>query len=37
MRLVALNEELFPTSSGLYEFRGNISRMRGDTTAADRS
>ncbi len=32
--LLRLNEELFPGSSGMYVFRGNISLMRGDTTAA---
>jgi len=32
--LLGLNEELFPASSGLYVFRGNISLMQGDTTAA---
>ena len=34
LALLKLNEEQFPTSSGLYVFRGNISLMRGDTTAA---
>jgi hypothetical protein len=32
--LLRLNEELFPKSSGMYVFRGNISLMKGDTTAA---
>ncbi len=32
--LLRLNEELFPGSSGMYVFRGNILLMRGDTTAA---
>jgi hypothetical protein len=32
--LLRLNEELFPTSSALYVFRGNIILMRGDTSAA---
>jgi photosynthetic reaction center cytochrome c subunit len=32
--LLRLNEELFPGSSGLYVFRGNIHLMQGDTTAA---
>jgi hypothetical protein len=32
--LLRLNEELFPGSSGMYVFRGNIYLMRGDTTAA---
>ena len=34
LRLLALNEEYFPASSGLSVFRGNIYLMRGDTTAA---
>ena len=33
--LLKLNEEMFPTSSGMYVFRGNISLMKGDTTAAE--
>jgi hypothetical protein len=32
--LLRLNEELFPGSSGMSVFRGNIHLMRGDTTAA---
>jgi hypothetical protein len=32
--LLKLNEELFPNSSGMYVFRGNINLMKGDTTAA---
>ncbi len=32
--LLRLNEELFPTSSAMYVFRGNINLRRGDTTAA---
>jgi hypothetical protein len=32
--LLRLNEELFPASSGLQVFRGNISLMQGDTAAA---
>jgi len=32
--LLRLNEELFPNSSGMYVFRGNINLMRGDTSAA---
>lgn len=32
--LLKLNEEFFPTSSDTYVFRGNISLMKGDTTAA---
>lgn len=34
LALLALNEELFPGSSGMYVFRGNVLLMRGDTTAA---
>jgi Photosynthetic reaction centre cytochrome C subunit len=33
--LLRLNEEMFPTSSGMYVFRGNISLMKGDTTGAE--
>jgi len=33
--LLRLNEELFPQSSGMSVFRGNINLMRGDTTAAE--
>ncbi|HEX5004566.1 MAG TPA: c-type cytochrome [Gemmatimonadales bacterium] len=29
-----LNERLYPGSSGMYVFRGNVLLMRGDTTAA---
>lgn len=32
--LLRLNEEMFPSSSGMYVFRGNISLMKGDTAAA---
>ena len=32
--LLRLNEELFPASSAMYVFRGNINLMRGDTTMA---
>ena len=32
--LLKLNEELFPRSSGMYVFRGNIELMRADTNAA---
>ena len=32
--LLRVNEELFPASSGMSVFRGNISLMRGDTAAA---
>jgi hypothetical protein len=32
--LLKLNEEMFPNSSGMYVFRGNINLMKGDTTAA---
>ena len=33
--LLRLNEEMFPGSSGMYVFRGNINLMKGDTTAAE--
>jgi predicted negative regulator of RcsB-dependent stress response len=32
--ILKLNEELYPGSSGMYVFRGNISLVHGDTTAA---
>ena len=32
--LLKLNEEMFPASSGMYVFRGNINLMRADTNAA---
>lgn len=32
--LLGLNEQLFPSSSGMSVFRGNIELMRGDTLAA---
>jgi hypothetical protein len=32
--LLKLNEELFPRSSGIYVFRGNIDLLRADTSAA---
>jgi len=32
--MLRLNEELFPASSAMYVFRGNILLMRGDSTAA---
>jgi tetratricopeptide (TPR) repeat protein len=32
--LLRLNEELFPSSSGMSVFRGNIQLMKGDTAAA---
>ncbi len=32
--LLRLNEEFYPTSSGMYVFRGNIELLKGDTTAA---
>lgn len=35
--LLGLNEELYPGSSGMYVFRGNISLMQGDTVAAARA
>ena len=34
LALLRLNEELYPNSSGMYVFRGNILLMKGDTTAA---
>lgn len=34
LAILELNEELFPTSSGMSVFRGNISLMKGDTAAA---
>ena len=34
LALLRLNEELFPGSSGMYVFRGNILLMKSDTTAA---
>jgi hypothetical protein len=33
--LLRLNEELYPTSSGLSVFRGNIALMKNDTSAAE--
>jgi hypothetical protein len=35
--LLGLNEELYPGSSGMYVFRGNISLMQRDTAAAARA
>ena len=35
LALLRFNEELYPGSSGMYVFRGNINLMRGDTTAAE--
>ena len=34
LAMLKLNETLFPGSSGMYVFRGNILLMRGDTTGA---
>ena len=34
LKLLSLNEELFPGSSGMYVFKGNILLMRPDTNAA---
>ena len=34
LALLRLNEELFPGSSGMYVFRGNVLLMKGDTSAA---
>jgi hypothetical protein len=36
LTLLAFDEELFPQSSGLSVFRGNLMLMRGDTIAAGR-
>jgi hypothetical protein len=33
--ILRLNEELYPNSSGMYVFRGNINLMKADTTAAE--
>lgn len=33
-KILALNEELFPSSSGMSVFRGNILLMKGDTAGA---
>jgi hypothetical protein len=33
--MLRLNEELYPGSSGMYVFRGNIHLMNADTTAAE--
>ncbi len=35
LALLRLNEEMFPSSSATYVFRGNIVLMRGDTAAAE--
>ena len=35
--LLTLNEELYPNSSGMSVFRGNISLMQGDTASAERA
>jgi hypothetical protein len=37
LALLRLNEELYPRSSAVHVFRGNISLIRGDTTAAAES
>ncbi|MEP6691404.1 MAG: c-type cytochrome [Gemmatimonadaceae bacterium] len=34
MTLLKLNEELYPGSSSMYVFRGNVTLMRGDTAGA---
>ena len=34
LAILRLNEEMFPGSSGMYVFRGNIDLMRADTVAA---
>jgi hypothetical protein len=33
--ILRLNEELYPNSSGMYVFRGNINLMKADTAAAE--
>jgi hypothetical protein len=33
--MLRLNEELYPSSSGMYVFRGNINLMKADTAAAE--
>ena len=33
--MLRLNEELYPNSSGMYVFRGNINLMKADTTGAE--
>jgi hypothetical protein len=33
--MLRLNEELYPNSSGMYVFRGNINLMKADTAAAE--
>ena len=35
LAILRLNEELYPNSSGMYVFRGNINLMKADTTAAE--
>ena len=35
LAVLKLNEEVFPTSSGLQVVRGNLQLLRGDTTAAE--
>lgn len=35
LAILTLNEQLFPGSSGMYVFRGNVQLMRGDTSAAE--
>jgi hypothetical protein len=35
--LLGLNEQLYPGSSGMYVFRGNLTLMQGDTTGAERA
>ena len=33
--MLKVNEEFFPSSSGMSVFRGNISLMRGDSSSAE--
>lgn len=37
LALLKLNEEIFPNSSGMYVFRGNILLMKADTAGAERA
>jgi len=37
LALLALNEEFYPKSSGMYVFRGNVLLMKADTAGAERA
>ena len=37
LKLLAYNEQLYPNSSGMAVFKGNIQLIKGDTTAAEAS